>query len=145
MKRDKFYLDTNMLVFLVRCQWKELTKETKHLLNGNETTLLVSSVCLIEFIHLCQKGRLYWWDKNDKRPLDEKIKCFLQERNITIDPLLEKDLMILANLPYYGDHNDPTDRAIVAQAISRHIPLISTDWSFDRYTTYGLDLVFNER
>lgn len=145
MKRDKFYIDTNILYLLVAKKEKEFTKETSHFLNSPDIDFLVSSVSVQELIQLCQKGRLCWWDKGDNRNLSAKIMEFLMEKNIQVVPPVLKDLMVLADLPFYYEHKDVNDRMIIAQAISRHIPLISTDWSFDRYTTYGLDLVFNER
>ncbi|OAV63386.1 hypothetical protein Barb6_03775 [Bacteroidales bacterium Barb6] len=37
------------------------------------------------------------------------------------------------------------DHAIIAQAISDKIPLISSDTKFQYYTGQGLDFIFNKR
>lgn len=45
-----------------------------------------------------------------------------------------KDTIQLYNLPFYlKDHKDPFDRLLIAQAISRSIPLASCDQDFDAY------------
>ena len=65
--------------------------------------------------------------------------------NIGIVPVSEKHLETLTQLPMFDDHRDPNDRLIIAQAISDHIALISSDLKFDRYIPYGLDFIYNKR
>jgi PIN domain nuclease of toxin-antitoxin system len=43
------------------------------------------------------------------------------------------------------DHKDLTDHAIIAQAISDKIPLISSDYKFKNYVSQGLHFVYNKR
>jgi PIN domain nuclease of toxin-antitoxin system len=43
------------------------------------------------------------------------------------------------------DHKDLSDHAIIAQAISDKIPLISSDRKFENYVSQGLNFVFNKR
>jgi PIN domain nuclease of toxin-antitoxin system len=43
------------------------------------------------------------------------------------------------------DHKDLSDHAIIAQAISDKIPLISSDRKFESYVSQGLNFVFNKR
>jgi len=40
-------------------------------------------------------------------------------------------------------HNDPSDRLIIAQALTEKIPVISSDAKFPKYRKMGLDLVVN--
>jgi PIN domain nuclease of toxin-antitoxin system len=42
-------------------------------------------------------------------------------------------------------HNDPTDRMIIAQAITEGLLLISSDRMFEHYRKQKLDFVFNRR
>lgn len=56
-----------------------------------------------------------------------------------------KHIETLVDLPFYDDHRDPNDRLIIAQSISDHIPLVSSDRKISRYERYGLDFIFNER
>ncbi|MDR1779439.1 MAG: hypothetical protein LBR50_01745 [Tannerella sp.] len=39
--------------------------------------------------------------------------------------------------------NDPSDRLIIAQAITEKIPLISSDKQFPKYRKYGLAFILN--
>jgi PIN domain nuclease of toxin-antitoxin system len=49
-------------------------------------------------------------------------------------PISIKDTIQLYNLPFYlKDHKDPFDRLLIAQAISRSLPLASCDQHFDAY------------
>jgi len=54
-------------------------------------------------------------------------------------------LRTLTELPIFPDHKDPTDRIIIAQAITEKIPIVSSDRKFHDYKRYGLDFVFNKR
>jgi PIN domain nuclease of toxin-antitoxin system len=42
-------------------------------------------------------------------------------------------------------HKDMNDHAIIAQAMSDKIALISSDNAFKNYTTQGLNFIFNKR
>jgi PIN domain nuclease of toxin-antitoxin system len=42
-------------------------------------------------------------------------------------------------------HRDMNDHAIISQAISDKIPLISSDMKFHDYTKQGLNFVYNKR
>ena len=42
-------------------------------------------------------------------------------------------------------HKDPSDHIIIAQAITEHLPLISSDTRFPFYRKQGLDLIVNEK
>jgi PIN domain nuclease of toxin-antitoxin system len=64
---------------------------------------------------------------------------------IEVIPVTVKNLKEYAKLPMLGDHRDPNDRLIIAQAISDRVPLISSDRKFAQYARYGLDFIFNER
>lgn len=45
-----------------------------------------------------------------------------------------KDTIQLYNLPFYlKDHKDPFDRLLIAQAMSRSLPLVSCDPDFNAY------------
>jgi len=55
----------------------------------------------------------------------------------------KEHLRTFTKLDLVEDHNDPSDRLIIAQAITEKIPLISSDKKFPKYRKQGLDLIFN--
>lgn len=144
MSAERYYLDTNILVFLIRRESKKLTREVRHILENYEVLLYTSVVCIKELIHLCQREQVHFEDKRDKRPLSIKIKEFLDTNRITIVPVNAKHVLFLADLPLDEDHRDPNDRLIISQSIVDKIPLISSDHWCKWYVQFGLDLVFDD-
>ena len=65
--------------------------------------------------------------------------------SIKVLPISEKNLQEYASLPFIGDHRDPFDRLIIAQAISDKSTLISSDLKFKWYEKYGLKFIQNKR
>lgn len=41
-------------------------------------------------------------------------------------------------------HHDPSDHIIISQALTEHLPLITSDHKFKFYKKQGLDLIYNE-
>jgi PIN domain nuclease of toxin-antitoxin system len=65
--------------------------------------------------------------------LDTHTFIWLAENDPKL-PTFVKDTIQLYNLPFYlKDHKDPFDRLLIAQAISRSLPLASCDRNFDAY------------
>ena len=69
----------------------------------------------------------------------------MKEMGIQIIPVTVNHLKAFASLPTMAGHSDPDDRLIISQAMSDHIPLISSDRKFALYRKEGLDFRFNER
>lgn len=144
----KYYLDTNVLISLnkERIQGKasgEITDYVSSIITDYSNTLVTSTVCVHELIHLHQIGKLS--KKKDKTNSAEDVVQTLDDLGIDIVPVTKKHLQKLAELNLFEDHRDPNDRLIIAQAISDHTSLVSSDLKFNRYRSYGLKLVFNER
>lgn len=137
----RYYLDTNILVYFLLHK-EELHGDILEILSDYENILCTSSVCVSEMIHLCQINKI--GSKRD--PIkSEDILYRIHEAGISISHVTEKHLQEYSSLPFHGDHRDPNDRLIIAQAISDRVPLISSDTKFDRYGMDGLLFVFNER
>lgn len=132
----RLFLDTNILVFFLYDP-NELCTDVKECLFDYSNTLFTSTVCVQELIHLCQIGKI--------SQEGNSILNALNETGVSIEQVSAKHLSELATLPLHDDHRDPNDRMIIAQAISDHIPLISSDRMFARYCRYGLDFIYNER
>lgn len=129
-------LDTNILVFFLYDQ-DELCSDVKEILFDYSNTLFTSSICVHELIHLCQIGKI---GKDSSQVL-----ALMNDIGIKIEPVTQKHLSALASLPLMGDHRDPNDRMIIAQAIVDRITLVSSDHKFSRYEKFGLNFIFNER
>ena len=73
------------------------------------------------------------------------IRAIEDEFFIQILPIKKEDLKTYAQLQLNEaqGHKDPSDHVIIAQAITEHIPLISSDTRFPFYAKQGLDLIYN--
>lgn len=140
----RYYIDTNILAYLFDENMDELSPETKGLIEDYGTLLYTSTVCVKEFIHLCQTGKIGNSRKNRRLNPDEWLAA-LHDMGVCIVPVNEYHLGEYAGLPFHADHSDPDDRLIISQAISDRIPLISSDRKFHYYVEDGLELVFNKR
>lgn len=141
----KVYLDTNILVFLFQKNEGEISANVQDIITDYANTLVTSSVCVQEFIHLCQIGKIFG-DRKKKVVTDaNSVLPWIEEMGINIVPVTARHLQVLSSLPMQSDHRDPNDRLIIAQAMSDHTPLISSDQKFLLYVKYGLDFIQNER
>lgn len=137
----RLYLDTNILVYMLLDK-DELHRDVANILYDFENELLTSSLCVGEMMHLCQIGKI----GSKKSPvLSEEIISRIHASGIEVRPLEERHIAALATIPILGDHRDPNDRLIIAQAIADRVPLVSSDRKFSRYKRYGLDFIYNER
>ena len=141
----RVYLDTNILVFLFQKNGGEISASVQDIITDYANTLVTSSVCVQEFIHLCQIGKVFG-DRKKKVVTDANTELpWIEKMGIDIVAVTEKHLHVLSSLPMQSEHRDPNDRLIIAQAISDHTPLISSDQKFSRYIKYGLDFIQNNR
>ncbi len=140
----RYYLDTNILIYMLTRNSDELSKEVFEILTDYSNTYITSTVCVHELIHLFQIGKIPL-KRNGERVVINDFSKWLKEMGIGIVPVSVKHLEELAALPLMDDHRDPNDRLIIAQAISDRIPLVSSDHKFERYVKYGLDFIFNKR
>ena len=142
MKR--YYLDTNILVFLLEKRSDEISKEVGELIMDYENLLFTSTICVHELIHLSQIGKLHIKRKGKNADISE-FSQWLDEMSIKIVPVTVQNLQTYSTLPLFDEHRDPNDRLIIAQAISDKIALVSSDRKFYMYEKYGLEFVFNRR
>lgn len=140
----KYYLDTNILAFLLLEQEDELSGYVMSCVSDYSNTLFTSVVCVQELIHLCQIGKLSTGKKKDA-PNPTNLVSWIERMGIGIVSVNLQHLQKLSELPLFKDHRDPNDRLIIAQAIVDHAPLISSDNKFKMYERHCLDFVFNKR
>jgi PIN domain nuclease of toxin-antitoxin system len=136
----RYLIDSNILVFY----WTditELTTEVKDILDDYANRIYIPAKCVEELMYLQQCGKIN--TKRWKSP--EDILRTIDEWGVEIKHTANEHLRTLARLPLFPEHKDPTDRVIIAQAITEKIPMISSDRKFPMYIKYGLELVFNDR
>lgn len=141
---NRYYLDTNILVFLLEKRSDEISKEVGELIMDYENLLFTSTICVHELIHLSQIGKLHIKRKGKNADISE-FSQWLDEMSIKIVPVTVQNLQTYSTLPLFDEHRDPNDRLIIAQAISDKIALVSSDRKFYMYEEYGLEFVFNRR
>jgi PIN domain nuclease of toxin-antitoxin system len=138
----RYYLDTNLLVFILFREQDNIHYDVKTILEDYANTLFVSSVVVQEAVLLFRIGKLHYKNtyKNEKdliknmEGLNIQTVYFTKENNATY-----LDLQIAEN------HKDLNDHLILSQAISDKIPLISSDKAFFNYQKQGLKFIFNKR
>lgn len=132
MKR--LLIDTNILIYLF---YNTLDRDTDALVRDYENQVLVSSVSVMEFVHLLQNGRI----KSKHSPMPSIIEFIEHEWLVTILYPTRTHLQQLERLPLVIGHNDPNDRLIISQAMADKLELVSSDLKFVHYRKYGLQLI----
>jgi len=84
----------------------------------------------------------YFIDTVDLKKADDIFE-YIDSLEYPIIFVKKEHLKTFANLPIVKNHKDPSDRLIIAQAITEKIPLISSDTEFPLYRKHGLDLIEN--
>ena len=137
----RYYLDTNILIFILGNDRDELNTETLDILEAYSNTFYLSIVVLKELILLYKERKLGHLKYKTYKDIFDIIEGLRYE----IIPVTKKHLFAYAELESVREHKDPNDHIIIAQSISDKIPVISSDRKFKLYEKQGLRLVFNKR
>jgi len=138
----RYYLDTNILVFILHNAFDNIHYEVRSILEDCANRLFVSSVAVQEMILLFRIGKLnYRYAYKDEKDLIAKI----EELNIQTVYFTKENNLTYLNLQMAEKHKDLNDHLIISQAISDKIPLISSDKEFFSYEKQGLKFIFNKR
>jgi PIN domain nuclease of toxin-antitoxin system len=137
----RYYLDTNMLIFILSKDPDEINSKTSNILTDYTNIFYVSSVAVKELILLYRIGKAV--PKTIKS--EEDILNEIKKSGIEIIFFNEHHFSTYTKLSIVEGHKDMNDHAIIAQAISDKVALISSDHTFKKYTSQGLDFVFNKR
>jgi PIN domain nuclease of toxin-antitoxin system len=139
---SRYLLDTNILIFIILGNYEEISKDIRPILKDFSNQLYTSSIAVTELIHLQKMNKIQSKDYKSAIEIQEAIeKVFF----IEILPFTKHHTKTLAQLSIANGHNDPFDHAIISQAITDKITLISSDRQFENYTTQKLKFVFNKR
>ena len=137
----RYYLDTNMLIFILQKNRKEVSKNIQDILDDYSTILYAGSTAIKELVLLYRIGKISFNKyKSENDILDE-----LKKIGIEIVFFNQHHLKTYASLKIIDSHKDMNDHAIIAQSIADKIPVISSDGKFKEYANQGLKFVYNKR
>jgi PIN domain nuclease of toxin-antitoxin system len=119
-----------------------LSRETKGILEDYGNIICISAESVKEIMYLLQSGK---FTAKGQMAAENVVDFIENETNFKIKYIGKEHLKTLSKLPILKDHTDPTDRIIIAHAITEHLTLISSDTKFHKYEKYGLDFIFNPK
>jgi PIN domain nuclease of toxin-antitoxin system len=120
----------------------KISQETQSILSDYNCQLYVSIIAVNELLQLWRIGKV----KSKKfKSANDLVKSIETDFLIKIEPFSIQNLEVLSKLIVSENHNDPFDHAIISQAISDKLTLISSDTKFKHYTSQKLKFVFNKR
>ena len=139
----RYLLDTNIFIYLATDR-ELLSPDVAAILRDYDSVLCMSAESLRELIVAFRNKELlskYWKTETDM------IQAIENDFNIQILPLRKEHMLTYAQLELNEreGHKDPSDHVIISQAITEHIPLLSSDTRFPFYVRQGLDLIVNKK
>lgn len=139
----RYLLDTNIFVYST-IDIDSLSRDVRAILEDYDNTFYISSESVKELIVAYRNkglGVRYW-----KTP-EAMVKAIEKDYGIVILPIAKEHMLTYSRLQLNEaqGHKDPSDHVIIAQAITEHIPLITSDARFPFYRAQGLELVFNTK
>lgn len=136
----RYLIDTNIFVYLMD-DLDCLNKDVRAIIEDFDNTICISVESLKELIVAYRtKGLCSNIWKTEKEMIDTIIRG-----NIVILPIRAEHMSTYAVMQVNEaqDHRDPSDHVIIAQALTEHLSLISSDAKFPFYRKQGLDLIEN--
>ncbi|MCL1933653.1 MAG: type II toxin-antitoxin system VapC family toxin [Candidatus Azobacteroides sp.] len=134
----RYLIDTNVFIRIIKDY--DISDNIKDILEDYENMIYVSSESIKEFVHLVQNEKI----RLSKGQILSDIFNLIEDKlDFEIKYVTKEHLLTLAKLELVENHNDPSDRLIISQAITERISLISSDAKFPKYRKQGLDLIIN--
>lgn len=138
----RYLIDTHTFIWYAKEQ-DNLSRSVMTILEDEESELLMSMESVKELLVAYRTKKLlkrYW-----ASPI-EMIDSIQNEYyvRIVLPDMEVMRTMAKLEINTAEEHNDPSDHIIIAQAITMHLPLISSDHKFPFYTKQGLDLIYNK-
>lgn len=128
----RYLLDTNVLIDIISND--HISKDVRAILDDYDNVFYLSSESIKEFIHLCQYGKITIPDSL-KKTFD--LFSFIENSlGFIVKYVAKEHLVTYMSMPMVEEHHDPSDRLIIAQAITERMPLISSDTKFKRYKRF---------
>lgn len=139
----RYLLDTNIFIYLASDP-DLLSDDVAAIIEDYDNVFYMSAESMRELVVGYRKKSF-----STKRwhTAEEMLRSITNDFNIWILPLKEEHMFTLSNLVINEaeNHNDPSDHVIISQAITEHLPLISSDTKFEFYRSQGLDFIFNKK
>ena len=132
----RYLIDTNLLIDFV--EEDNISTDIYEILDNCENLIYVSSESVKEYIHLWQNGKIM---PNRKLSALDVFEYIENTVGFNVKFIAKEHLHTLAKLDLVEGHNDPSDRLIIAQAMTEKMSLISSDKKFPKYRKMGLDLI----
>ncbi|GHT22812.1 twitching motility protein PilT [Bacteroidia bacterium] len=137
----RYLIDTNIFIYMIADK-PSLSRDVNHIIDDCSNLLYISSESVKEMIHLFQTGKVIVKKWKTAQDIVDSIE---KEWNMAIKYVQREHLVAFSGLARVENHNDPSDRLIIAQAICEKIPLISSDGKFVHYRKQDLQFVFNKK
>jgi len=132
----RYLIDTNVFIRIIKDY--DISDSIKNIFEDYENMIYVSSESIKEFVHLVQNEKI-------KLPkgqiLFDVFELIENKLGFNVKYVTKEHLRTLIGLDTVEGHNDPSDRLIIAQALTEKMPLISSDAKFPKYKKQGLDLI----
>ena len=120
-----FLLDTNVLLWAVLAP-HFLTVAASEVVRNRENTILISAACAWEIAAKVRLGQLPGAEVFEREFLGD-----VKAAGYTLAPIRVEDALRAGRL--VGEHRDPFDRMIAAQALAMDIPVVSSDAKLDSF------------
>ena len=131
-----------MLIFILQNQ-DEISSSVSDILSDPANYIYTSSIAAQELVLLFRIGKLGSRTRSYKT--ENEILAKIESIGIKVIFFNQHHFSTYTSLHIADGHKDMNDHAIIAQAISDKIPVISSDGKFNEYTKQGLKFVFNRR
>ena len=119
-------LDTCVFIWLVE-ESSNLPLKAKNKIENTEN-IFVSIVSFWEIAIKSKKEKILFTCEFNE------IEARFQNTDLELLPISIEDTIRFYNLPLYRkDHKDPFDRLLISQALTRSLPLVTSDSKFDIY------------
>ncbi len=137
----RYYLDTNILVFVLFKETDSISHMVSEILDDYSNSFYTSLVAVRELIFLFKTGKL----RSKLYSTVDDMLVEIKKLGIEIVHFNNHHFQVYSKLIITENHKDMNDHAIISQAISDKIVLISSDNQFKSYIPQGLNFVFNKR
>jgi PIN domain nuclease of toxin-antitoxin system len=119
-------LDTCVFIWLVE-ESSNLPLKAKNKIENTEN-IFVSIVSFWEIAIKSKKEKILFTCEFNE------IEARFQNTDLELLPISIEDTIRFYNLPLYRkDHKDPFDRLLISQALTRSLPLVTSDSKFNDY------------
>lgn len=135
-------IDTCIFVFMISDE-ERLSSDVATILSDYDTELCLSMESVRELVIAYRNNS---FNTRRWRTATDLIRSISDEYFITILTVGFETMETYSRLRINEaeGHHDPSDHIIISQALTEHLPLITSDHKFKFYKKQGLDLIYNE-